>query len=193
MDTHHPSTEINTPNPYQEFQPGTSVIYALHGKCTITGIENRDCNGQSMKFYKLELQRSPLSRSTRQEPAIWVPLNQARQKGLRLAISKADVESVQKIFSSREYYFELNMPWLAAQSKMEATVRAEGAVGLAKAASYLFVLLRKQVVPDNTALRFQETVHKLLFRELSEATGDHPRILEERAVKSLRHKLLPDN
>lgn len=175
-----------------DFTPGTTVIYPMHGKCTLLSIENRQIAGENIPFYKLEIQRSSFSRSTRQEPAIWVPVHAARERGLRLPITPSDVETIMSILSNREYYFDPNESWTTVLPRLEACMRTEGASGLAKVHSYLFVLKRKQVVPTTEVTRTAENVTKLLLRELSEVTGETIRTLEERIAKKLRQKLIPD-
>ena len=69
-----------------EFVPGAIVAYGLHGKCVVTAIETRTVGGQSMRFYRLDILKSALSRSTRQEPSIFIPVEHARSKGLRLML-----------------------------------------------------------------------------------------------------------
>jgi RNA polymerase-interacting CarD/CdnL/TRCF family regulator len=182
-------TSISEASP---FAPGAVVIYGLHGKCLLLGIEIRELNGESIPFYKLEIQRSTLSRSTRQEPAIWVPVSTATERGLRPPTSAATAEAIFKILASREYYFQATDPWSLVQPQLETSIRKEGASGLAKVLSYLFVLKRKQVVPSPEVTKMMETVQKLLFRELSEATGEPIRNLEDRIARSLKHKLVPD-
>ncbi len=176
-----------------EFQPGSSVIYAMHGKCSVLGTEVRSLGGDPIQFYKLEIKRSTLSRSQKQEPAIWVPVAKAKDRGLRRPMDKAEAEMATKILGSREYFFKLNESWSQIQPLLEGVIRTEGGIGLAKAASYLFVLKRKQVVSHPEVNKLQEMVHKLLFRELSDALGEPARILEERATKGFRMKLMPDN
>jgi RNA polymerase-interacting CarD/CdnL/TRCF family regulator len=174
------------------FAPGSLLIYGLHGKCLLVGVEVRQLNGESIPFYKLEIQRSTLSRSTRVEPAIWVPVANAIERGLRSPTTATESEAVFKVLASREYYFQASEPWSSVQPHLEAAIRREGAIGLAKVLSYLFVLKRKQLVPSSDITRFMETVQKLLFRELSEATGEAIRNLEDRIARSLKHKLVPD-
>lgn len=189
------STEKNSTSAAKagkQFDPGTAVIYPMHGKCVVVGIENRQVGAETISFYKLEVQRSSFSRSTRQEPAIWVPVNSARERGLRLPIDAEQIQAINTIFASREYYFEAQLGWSAVLPKLEATIRSEGAIGLAKVASYLFVLKKKQIVPTPEVARFSENVNKMLFRELSEATGEPIRALEEKANKLMRPKTLPD-
>ncbi len=176
-----------------EFSPGMSVIYGLHGKCQLISIENRQIGGEEMAFYKLEITRPALSRSTRKEPAIWIPVNSAKDRGLRRASTATDVEQILEIFSSREYYFSLNETWSEVHPKLEAAIRTEGAFGLARVCSYLYVLKRKLAVPPTEATKFQEMVNKLLLRELSDATGQSMRELEDQISKRLRQKLIPDN
>lgn len=177
----------------EDFTPGSPVIYALHGKCSIAGIETREMQGKPIRFYKLEIQKSALSRSTRQEPAIWVPIDTARERGLRSPIRNEDADTILKILISREYYFDASLPWASVQPKLETSIRLEGAVGLAKVMSYLYVLKRKQVVPGSDVTKLYETVTKLLLRELSEATGEPIRDIESKVAKAMRHKLMPDN
>lgn len=198
METQNPQNPQMIPHTtatetHVEFASGATVIYALHGKCNILSVENRSVGGESIRFYKLEIQKSPLSRSNRQEPAIWVPIASAKERGMRAPITASEAAPVQAIFSTREYYFELNTPFHSIQPRLEAAIRNEGAIGLAKVASYLFVFRRRQVVPASELIRFQESINKLLLRELSEATGEQPRTIEERMNKAMKHKLLPDN
>jgi RNA polymerase-interacting CarD/CdnL/TRCF family regulator len=175
------------------FQPGSPVIYAMHGKCAVLGVETRQNAGETVEYYKLEVQKSPLSRSTRQEPAIWVPVSSARERGMRPPMGASDTEAVFKVIQSREYYYPLGDAWSAIQSKLEAAIRTEGATGLAKVLSYLHALKRKQIVASPEVTRMYETVSKLLIRELSEATGDSARNIEDKIAKGMRQKLIPNS
>src|SRR5689334_19976378 len=114
METQNPS-ELSQP----EFLPGSSVIYAMHGKCHVLGTETRSHCGESIRFYKLEIKKSALSRSSRQEPAIWVPVATAKDRGLRSPMSKSEAESALSVLLSREYYFKVSEPWSALQIKLE--------------------------------------------------------------------------
>lgn len=185
-------TQTNTEVPSKEFLPGSDVIYAMHGRCHVVGTESRSLGGESILFYKLEIKKSSLSRSTRQEPAIWVPVATAKERGLRLPMTQADAEAALKVLQSREYYFKANETWSSTLPKLESTIRKEGGVGLAKVASFLYVLKRKQVVPSTEVVKLQEIIHKLLFRELAEVLDENPRILEEKVLKGFRSKLIPD-
>jgi RNA polymerase-interacting CarD/CdnL/TRCF family regulator len=174
------------------FTPGTPVIYAMHGRCKVIGTESRSVDQDTLLFYKLELKKLGFSRSGRQEPAIWVPVATAKEKGLRLPMSRSEADTAMKVLSSREYYFKLNQPWPVVQTQLETTIRLEGGIGLAKVASYLFVLRRKQIVPTAEVAKLQEAVHRLLFRELSDSLEEPSRTLEEKVSKGFRSKLLPD-
>lgn len=176
-----------------EFSPGTSVIYAMHGKCYVSGTETRSLGGESIRFYKLEIKKPSFSRSNRQDTAIWVPVTTAKDQGLRTPMSHEQAEAAMKVLSSREYFFKANEPWSLTQPKLEAAIRTEGGIGLAKVASFLYVLKKKQVVPSGEVIRLQESVHKLLFRELSEALNQPAKILEEKVTRGFRGKLTPDN
>ena len=175
-----------------EFTVGSIVIYPGHGKCIIHGVETRQVDGKPLRFYKLEILKSTLSRSNRPEPAIWLPVHSAQERGLRVPIIAADTQIVMAALLSREYYFRLNEPWPSVQPKIESLIRIEGALGLAKAVSYTYVAIKKQLVPPVEIVRFNEHVTKVLFRELSEAMKEPIRNLEEKINRGLRQKLLPD-
>jgi RNA polymerase-interacting CarD/CdnL/TRCF family regulator len=187
METHTP---IETPD--REFLPGSSVIYATLGRCHLAGTETRILDGQTIQFYKLEVRKSSSTRSSRNETAIWVPVAHAKARGLRLPMNLAEAGEAMKILASREYFFKTNEPWSALQSQLESTIRLEGGAGLAKVASFLYVLKKKQIVPTPEVLKLQEMVHKLLFRELAETLNENIRTLEERVVRGFRTKLQPD-
>ena len=186
-------TQTPSENSESEFQPGSSVIYAMHGKCSVLGTEVRSLEGKPIRFYKLGIKRSAFSRSNRQEPAIWVPISTARDLGLRAPMDRAQAEQAMKLLLSREYFFNPSEPWSVTQPKLEQTIRHEGGIGLAKVASFLHVFKRKQIVPTSEVLKLQESVHKLLFRELSEALDEPMRVIEEKVIKGYKAKLIPDN
>lgn len=173
------------------FEPGSTVVYALHGKCKIIGIEDRTVSGESIPFYKLEIQKSALSRSARQEPAIWIPVKTASARGLRAPMDAQVAESVLEILANREFYFPLNESWSKILPQLESCMNREGSIGIAKVASYLHVLKKKQVVFAPEVSRFSEQVWKTISREISDALGISLKMVEERIEKGLRHKLLP--
>jgi RNA polymerase-interacting CarD/CdnL/TRCF family regulator len=175
-----------------EIPVGSVVVYATHGKCLVTAVETRALAGETTRFYKLEVQKSALSRSTRQEPAIWVPVSTAKARGIRPPMSTEDVENAFQILSSREYYLSSQDAWHISQSKIEALVRNEGSIGLAKALSFLFVLKKKQVVPYPEVNRLNETIQRQFTKEISELTGETIKSIEERMGKAMKNKLLAD-
>ena len=176
-----------------EIPVGTSVVYGLHGKCTVMAIETRELAGATQKFYKLEVQKSPLSRTTRHEPAIWVPVSTAKNRGIRAPMSLEDVEAAFAILSSREYYLPTNDSWATTQNKIESLVRAEGSMGIAKALSFLFVLKKKQVVPYPEVNRINETLQRQFSKEASDLLGETMKAIDERIAKSMKNKLLADS
>jgi RNA polymerase-interacting CarD/CdnL/TRCF family regulator len=176
-----------------EFLPGAIVVYGLHGKCTVTAIEPRTVGGQEIRFYRLDLLKSALSRSTRQEPSIFIPVAHAPTKGLRLPIDKARADAIFQILGNREYYFTVNEAWHSVLPKLELALRTDGAEGLAKVYSYLIALKKKHLVLPSEIGKFNENVTRVLVRELSEATGEPPRNIEERLARFARQKLSPDS
>src|SRR5262249_54511942 len=143
-------------------------------------------------FYKLEVQKPALSRSQRQEPAIWVPVDSARIKGLRPPMTAAEAEEVMKVLASREYFFDIEEPWRTLRVKLEQTIWLEGSMGLAKAFSALFVLKHRQIVSTSEVNRLYEATQRQLLRELSETSGKSMRELEEQIDKMVQKKLTVD-
>ncbi len=177
----------------QEFKAGTPVMYGLHGKCQVVGIEERRIGSETLHFYKLEPIRSSNSRSARKDPAIWVPVQAAQQQGLREPLHKDDVDSVLKALQSREYYFPIQLPWIQASAQIDAVIRQEGAIGLTKAVSYLHVLRKRHVVAPSEVEKLYEATLKLLLRELADATGQTPKEWEPKVLKLLNVKLAADH
>jgi RNA polymerase-interacting CarD/CdnL/TRCF family regulator len=175
-----------------EIPVGVSVVYAMHGRCTVLAVESRELAGQTQRFYKLEIQKSPLARSSRQEPAIWVPVTTAKNRGIRAPMDQGDVDRAFEILATREYYLPLNEAWNISQNKIETLVRNEGSVGVAKALSFLFVLKKKQVVPYPEVNRINETIQKQFSKEVAELTGETMKAVDERITRAMRHKLLAD-
>lgn len=174
------------------FTPGTYVCYGLHGKCQVSSVEIKTIGAEQQIFYRLEVVKSPLSRSHKQEPAIWLPVKTAEEKGLRLPMGPEQTQEALQILMSREYYFPLNEPWHIVHPKLETCIRHEGGIGLAKVFSYLHVLKKKQIVAQPEVNRMCEAVYKTLMREICESTGEALRIIEGKIEKGLRQKLLLD-
>jgi RNA polymerase-interacting CarD/CdnL/TRCF family regulator len=176
-----------------EFLPGTSVIYAMHGKCMVLGTETRSLGGQTLEFYKLEMKKTSPTRSTRGESAIWVPVANARDQGLRRPMSPSEAELALKALMSREYFFKINDSWSSLLPTLEEVIRKEGGLGLAKVASFLYVYRRKQFTVPAEATKLQDLVNKFLLKELSEALQDTTKNIEIKIAKGLKTKLLPDH
>ena len=80
--------EIQNDPQFSEFTPGSVVVYGFHGLCSVLSIEERAVSGESIRFYKLQVQKSALSRSKKLEPAIWLPVHSAKKAGLRPPVEK---------------------------------------------------------------------------------------------------------
>ena len=193
MDTGVYQAGGGTPGAAAEFAPGSDVIYSVHGRCQVKAIEERTVGGQRLRFYRLEPQRSALSRSTRPEPAIWLPVMNANQRGLRCLMNKEQCQQAFEILTDGEYYFALQNAWNHTQSELEACLAIEGGIGLAKVLGFLHVLKARRIVPPSDVIRMFELVHRLLVRELVEVLGEPVKTIEERVEKALRQKLKPDS
>ncbi|MGE0617063.1 MAG: hypothetical protein AB7P04_15640 [Bacteriovoracia bacterium] len=176
-----------------EFAPGTEVIYGFHGRCSIEAIENRNIGDQAIRFYKLQVQKPTLSRSKKSDPAIWLPVDSARRRGLRMPMTVEAATQIFAILGNREYYFSVETPWTKIHSQLEQTIFEEGALGLAKVMSFLFILKSRQIVPSPEVIRFSEMIHKQLVRELAETLQDQMKPIEDKIASLLKNKLKADH
>lgn len=74
------------------FEAGEKVIYPQFGLGTISGVTQKQVNGTSLSFYRLEF---PLK-----QMEILVPVKRASENGLRRVMSSKEVEEVLKFLSS---------------------------------------------------------------------------------------------
>jgi RNA polymerase-interacting CarD/CdnL/TRCF family regulator len=176
---------VGAPQP----QLGDAVFYGIHGRCTIAAIEARNVGGRSMAFFKIEPQRAVPVRPGRHDSAIWLPVETAAQSGLRPVLSAAEVEKVYESLGGSECAFHLKAPWHRVQPQIEAALRSEGPVALAKAEGYLHLVKQRDLVPPRNLVKFAELIHRLLVRELVAATQESPKSIEEKVERLLRQKL----
>ena len=188
METSLPTEPSPHSEPAASFAVGSEVIYGLHGKCTVMAIEERTIAGAIVPFYRLEVLRSPLSRSARQTPAIWVPMQTAAKSGLRVQATREDAEAALAILLNREYYFPIQPEWKLASIQLEKAIELEGVRGLAKAFSYLYVLRKKTMTLASEPQKMFDQLQKALLKEISEALQMAPRDLEDRLSKGMRGK-----
>ena len=175
------------------FEVGTEYVYGLNGRCILASIEPRIIEGKTSTFYKLHKIKNTFSRSTKTDLAIWIPASRAVEMGLRKPLATSALDSILTILTSKEFYFNPNDHWGTLQIGMEAGVRKEGPIGLAKAYSFLYVLTKRQVVPTPEVSKLNETVSRLFVRELADALQITTKEAEEKAHKMMRPKLLADN
>lgn len=195
MDTHLPpevqaaQSAVSSAAPSSELTVGAEVIYGLHGKCTITAIESRTIGGIESPFFRLEVVRSPLSRSVRQSPAIWVPFNAVTRGLLRMQASREQADAAMALLLNREYYLPIQADWrTSASPQLEKMIEREGLSGLAKSFSYLFCLRKKFHTLQPEQQKMMDSVQRALLRELSEILQLTPRDLEDQISKGMRGK-----
>jgi RNA polymerase-interacting CarD/CdnL/TRCF family regulator len=185
-----PSTEQNINIP---FQMGETLIYFPHGKCLVDGVITRTVSDNvSLPFYKLEIVKSALSRSTKKEPAIWVPVDKALSQGLRRSASPTEIAEAWSILENRESYFSSKETWQEIASRLDHLARKEGLRGLAQAASLLYAYKKKFVIPPTEVLKAEELIMRHLSKEIADAQGEFPKTIEEKAIRAMRHKLHPE-
>ena len=186
-------TDLSSQQTHGEFSLGDPVVYGLHGKCRVAQIETRVMGGKTIRFYKLEVLKSALSRSSRSDPAIWVPITNSTDLGLRAPMNQPQAEVALKYLTDRDTFPDLDMDesWHSLQTKLETIAKHEGGLGLAKVFCFMSVLKRRLVAPASPIIKFYDLIHKLLFRELSETLNEAPKVIEDRITKNLLNKRIP--
>lgn len=176
-----------------QFIKGDEVIYGLIGKCTIAEIETKKVGNEEQLFYRLERVKPAHLKAKRPEPQILLPLSKASQTGLRKEITSAELENLYELFSSREFFLPLDQNWPTTLVALEQMIRAEGAFGLARAYSFLYVLQNRQHLLNSEQNRFFDTVRHALFKELSDVTQRTIREIETEIHQLLKNKLKYDH
>ena len=182
-----------------QFSPGHSVVYGLHGRCSIEGIEEKQVGGQTVCFYRLQIAHPLLARSPQRSQAkknnssIWIPVDTAVKQGLRSVIQADEVEALFEILGDGEYYFSLEENWHSVKQKLEKEIFNHGATGSAKVLSYLHVRSDSHMIPPAEILKFAETVRKPLVREIAEVLDQPISNIEKRVDTALKNKLRPDH
>ena len=203
METKHSESDHNNkpqrsessiePNSQHEIKVGDIFRYGLFGRCRLLGTETKVLSGNTVAFYKLEPVKSSFSRSTRQEPSILLPVKTAIEHGLRGNMTTEQAEQIFLVLASRDYYFDINEPWHTVFSKLDYCARKEGAIGLAKALSYLHILRSRQIVTQKELSRIYDLLKKQLLNETSETLKMAPAEIEIKIDKALRSKLLSNH
>jgi RNA polymerase-interacting CarD/CdnL/TRCF family regulator len=177
----------------EEFAPGSPVVYGLIGRCTVLAVETKSIGQNTLRFYKLEAKKTVQTRSKNLESAIWVPVANAQEQGLRAPANQNEAADAVQTLMNREYFFKTTENWSTILPTLENTIRSEGIQGLAKVYSYLYILKRRQLVSHSEFTKFYELVHRLLFRELSESLSESMKSIEDRVQKGLKGKLTYDH
>ena len=173
----------------REFERGAHVVYGIHGRCSVEDVITREIDGQNIRFYKLQVTKAASSRSSKQEPAIWLPVEAAQTKGLRPVLRTEEVEEIFELFTNDEFFYDPNKKWSELLPALESAIKNEGAKGLAKVDAFLLVLKSRQVVPDPQVVRFFEKVHRILTREIAELTENSIKAIDEKLQKLIQQKL----
>lgn len=173
------------------FKKGDVVVYGVHGRCEVTGVETKTINKEKLKFYELRpVVTTPNMKADRR---FLIPVETAREAGLREELSAEDIPHILEIIQSPEYYFPLNSSWVDRNKVIELSIRTQGAEGLAKAVSHLYAYHEKNILPDPAATKTYQNLFRLLVREISIATAASVKDTEVLVTKTLSKKPLLDH
>jgi len=179
---------------FNEFRPGDEVIFGLHGKCTVLGKDTKAVGGTSLAGYRLQKLKTPQAKaaSKQEDVFIFIPLSQASEQ-LRRPMTPDNIAAIEEVLKSGEYFFNMNTQWKELEKQFESAIRSDGAIGLAKVYSFLYVLKNRQVVTTPETSRWVENIKKLFFREVQDITGEIAKDLEKRFSQMMRLKLRNPN
>lgn len=177
----------------QTFSPGSMVIYGIHGKCAVLSIEDKTIGGQPMSFYKLEPVKPLLAKSTKKDPAIWVPVDTAAQMGLRAPANSESLEKIYETLASEDAFFDTKAIWSSIQPSLENAIRNEGVIGLAKVVGYLHMRKRKNILLPTEIQRYFDSVLRALVKEIVDITQATAKDTEELIFKNLKQKEVTEN
>ncbi len=183
------------PKEWTMFKIGDEVNYGIHGRLQILAIETKQIGAEEHKFYLMKPVLPPAIAKTaaKAQASILVPVKLAEANGLRGPMTDEQATTALTVLADREYYWELNEPWLKKQRTLEDAIRRQGTVGLAKAVGHLHVLVKRDAAPRSDMVKFYEAQKRGLVREISEAQSVASKDIELLVEKALRNKLHADN
>lgn len=180
------------PSSSTSYEIGTELVYGVHGRHIVGAIEIKSIGGREVSVYRLDRVKSPLSRSAKQEPSIWLPIESAHSMGLRTPLDSHQADEIEKVLASAEHFLNPSEPWGIMYPKIDRMMRTEGLVGIAKAYGFLMVVKRRQVVAKQEVARLLESVSKVLFGEITALTQETRKDAETRINKLLKAKYTID-
>jgi CarD family transcriptional regulator len=148
------------------FEPGEKVIYPQFGLGTIAELTEKQVNGASLSFYRLEFPVKQME--------ILVPVDRARENGLRRVMSRKEVKDLVKHVTSSS-----NLPksqqWHRWRKKTLEQLKSGDPLEIANIYRYLRFLEGKKGL-SFTERKILTQVERMLIAEISvalEVTEDH--------------------
>jgi CarD family transcriptional regulator len=158
----------------QTFKVGDKAVYPAHGVGEVTGIEKCDICGQEQTFYILRILENSMK--------IMIPINNARQVGLRGIIDRKSADDVFKILKERAISVD-STTWNRRYREYMEKIKTGSIFEVAEVLRDLYLLKHDKDLSFGER-KMLDTARTLLIKELSLAKQ-----MNEEEVEKEFHKI----
>lgn len=144
------------------FNIGDKVVYPMHGAGAITKIEEKELNGQLVKYLVLQMIVSDMT--------IMIPANKAEQVGLRKVGNKDVLAGVEEVLKSDELLKEPVMNWNKRSNMYLEQLKTSDLQKVAKVVQTLILKERTKKISTGER-RILNTGKQILLSELAIICG----------------------
>jgi CarD family transcriptional regulator len=154
-----------------EFSKGDVAVYPAHGVGYIEGIESKEINGSTLKFYIMKIVENGM--------VIMIPTSNVESVGLRELISSKEIPDVYKVMKGKRQETEYTHNWNRRYKEYVEKIKSGSIYDVAEVFRDLFQLkLEKDLSFGERKLL--DTVQNLLVQELSMVKSvDEEAIIQE--------------
>ncbi|HEX7928060.1 MAG TPA: CarD family transcriptional regulator [bacterium] len=153
------------------FEPGEKVMYPQFGLGTVAGLTEKQVNGSPLSFYRLEFPVKQME--------ILVPVDRARENGLRRVMSRKEVKDLVKHVTSSGNNAK-SQQWHRWRKKTLEQLKSGDPLEIANIYRYLRSLEGKKGL-SFTERKILTQVERMLISEIAVALG----VSEEHAEKMI--------
>lgn len=171
-----------------EYKKGDFVIYGIHGRCEVTGIQKKVLNQQEELFYEL----TPIL-SSKKNSRFLIPVKNAGQTGLRSEVSEEEIPTLLDVLSSSEFFIKMDCPWPEKEKEIQYLIRHQGALGLTKVVRHLYIYHEMNKCPEPIATKNYRNFFKILAREIAQVKNISIKHVEVLIMKALTNKAKKTN
>ncbi|MDX1621078.1 MAG: CarD family transcriptional regulator [Nitriliruptorales bacterium] len=161
-----------------ELKPGQTVVHPRHGTATVEDFEEREIDGQTIKYVVLRREEDRLT--------VRVPVDQYDEVGLRTIIEEDDVEDVLSVLTEDPALSKAS--WRKRHAKHEKRLKTGDPEELAVILRELTARAEEKGIPPSDKL-LRDKARERLIGELAAATGKDETEIEEMVDRALDEAL----